>query len=294
MNPVGTADGATASRKTRRPRRFSRRDTDGIQEEGKSPVDDFSGDDSRSTSEDVELDHLSDDDDMQDDEETGLTGKDKRKRKGRKRRSTLLDQRVAGDIKITDEERKEADANVFKNSIINGVLIGLWYDSIKWNFTFPIPHAVTNEPSRYVFSLSISIVSIINPRIIFMSDISQYNKWMFSPDHLDFHFPLFTTCMHMLVQFALSSLVLYFLPQFRPRYDSISNPHNTHPADSDRLHHDAEQKKPLMTRMFYFTRIGPCGMATGLDIGLGNMSLKFITLTFYSTYPLSYLWVDSY
>lgn len=37
-----------------------------------------------------------------------------------------------------------------------------------------------------------------------------------------------------------------------------------------------------MTKMFYFTRIGPCGMATGLDIGLGNMSLKFISLTFYS------------
>ena len=37
-----------------------------------------------------------------------------------------------------------------------------------------------------------------------------------------------------------------------------------------------------MTKMFYFTRVGPCGAATGLDIGLGNMSLKFITLTFYS------------
>jgi solute carrier family 35 protein C2 len=37
-----------------------------------------------------------------------------------------------------------------------------------------------------------------------------------------------------------------------------------------------------MTRWFYFTRLGPCGMATGLDIGLGNTSLKFISLTFYS------------
>lgn len=37
-----------------------------------------------------------------------------------------------------------------------------------------------------------------------------------------------------------------------------------------------------MTRTFYITRIGPCGAATGLDIGLGNMSLKYITLTFYS------------
>lgn len=104
---------------------------------------------------------------------------------------------------------------------------------------------------------------------------------MFDPEHLDFHFPLFTTCMHMLVQFSLASLVLFLLPKFRPRYDSITNPHNTH-TDDELLQHEAEAKKPLMTKLFYFTRIGPCGLATGLDIGLGNMSLKFITLTFYS------------
>ncbi|TVY57281.1 putative transporter [Lachnellula cervina] len=200
-------------------------------------------DDMKSTSDEVELDDLSDDG-LQDDEETGLTGKVKGRRKHKKRQNTQLDHRIAGDIKITDEEKKEADQNVFKRSLVNGILIGLWY----------------------IFSLSISI----------------YNKWMFSADHLDFKFPLFTTCMHMLVQFSLSSLVLYFLPQFRPRYDSISNPHNAQTTDSDLAQHEADSKKPLMTRMFYFTRIGPCGMATGLDIGLGNTSLKFITLTFYT------------
>ncbi|TVY36359.1 putative transporter, partial [Lachnellula subtilissima] len=200
-------------------------------------------DDMKSTSDEVELDDLSDDG-LQDDEETGLTGKDKGRRKRKRRHNTQLDHRIAGDIKITDEEKKEADQNVFKRSLVNGILIGLWY----------------------IFSLSISI----------------YNKWMFSADHLDFKFPLFTTCMHMLVQFTLSSLVLFFLPQFRPRYDSISNPHNAQTTDSDLAQHEADSKKPLMTRMFYFTRIGPCGMATGLDIGLGNTSLKFITLTFYT------------
>jgi solute carrier family 35 protein C2 len=109
---------------------------------------------------------------------------------------------------------------------------------------------------------------------------------MFDPEHLNFHFPLFTTCFHMLVQFCLASVVLFFFPRFRPRYDSLTNPHNTH-SDADRLQHEEESKKPLMSRMFYFTRIGPCGLATGLDIGLGNMSLKFITLTFYSSSPYS-------
>lgn len=35
-----------------------------------------------------------------------------------------------------------------------------------------------------------------------------------------------------------------------------------------------------MTKFFYITRLVPCGTATSLDVGLGNMSLKFISLTF--------------
>jgi solute carrier family 35 protein C2 len=105
---------------------------------------------------------------------------------------------------------------------------------------------------------------------------------MFSNKHLDFKFPLFTTSMHMLVQFSLASLVLYFVPSFRPRYSSISNHHNMHMTDAERSRHEEESKKPLMTKWFYCTRLGPCGMATGLDIGLGNMSLKFISLSFYT------------
>lgn len=35
-----------------------------------------------------------------------------------------------------------------------------------------------------------------------------------------------------------------------------------------------------MAKFFYVTRLIPCGVATSLDIGLGNTSLKFITLTF--------------
>lgn len=95
---------------------------------------------------------------------------------------------------------------------------------------------------------------------------------------LVFPFPLFTTCVHMIVQFSLASLVLFWLPQFRPRHDSV----NPHAPTRQPLSEPLDPKKPLMTRMFYLTRIGPCGAATGLDIGLGNMSLKFISMTFYS------------
>ena len=105
----------------------------------------------------------------------------------------------------------------------------------------------------------------------------QYNKWMFSKDHLNFHFPLFTTSMHMVVQFCLASTVLFFVPKLRPQA-SVASAHDTAPGDDL-----TASEKPAMTRWFYLTRCVPCGAATGLDIGLGNMSLRFITLTFYST-----------
>ena len=112
---------------------------------------------------------------------------------------------------------------------------------------------------------------------------------MFDEKYLNFHFPLFTTCLHMLVQFCLATLVLYFIPRLRPRSDSITNPHNHYHVRRDAV----QDEKPLMTKMFYLTRIGPCGAATGLDIGLGNMSLKFITLTFYSMFLMSFLLSNS-
>lgn len=90
---------------------------------------------------------------------------------------------------------------------------------------------------------------------------------MFSEDAVVFPFPLFTTSLHMAVQFTLSSIILYFVPSLRPR-----NP--TSPFGN------TQDVKPVMTKLFYLTRLVPCGTATSLDIGLGNMSLKFISLTF--------------
>ncbi|KAB8303247.1 hypothetical protein EYC80_004691 [Monilinia laxa] len=119
--------------------------------------DRVSDDDSRSTSDDMELNNFSEEGDLQDDEETGLTAKSKAKRKKKKIRNQSMDHRIVGDNIVTKDEKKEADWNVVRKSLMNGVLISLWY----------------------IFSLSISI----------------YNKWMFDPNHLNFHFPLFTTSM---------------------------------------------------------------------------------------------------
>ncbi|KAF2835630.1 TPT-domain-containing protein [Patellaria atrata CBS 101060] len=197
-----------------------------------------------SGSEDLELDDMHSDDGLEDDEETGLTSYDRRSRRRRKKRKLRIDERIAGDVKITDEEKKLATKSIVRASLINALLIGLWY----------------------LFSISISI----------------YNKWMFSDDdgkNLNFPYPLFTTCMHMVVQFSLASLVLFLFPRFRPRHDSLSNLHS-HTTQS-RIE-PVDPNKPLMTRWFYLTRLGPCGLATGMDIGLGNMSLRFISLTFFT------------
>ncbi|RWA08197.1 hypothetical protein EKO27_g6897 [Xylaria grammica] len=177
------------------------------------------------------------DEDLHDDEETGLTKKDKRRKERKRRRNTRLDQRIVRD-NLTDEERKQADQNFVRKLAVNAALIGLWY----------------------MFSLSISL----------------YNKWMFDSGQLNFPYPLFTTSMHMLVQFSLASLVLYSIPSLRPT-------NSRHSSDLGQSRHESEPAdRPIMTKLFYFTRIGPCGAATGLDIGLGNTSLKFITLTFYT------------
>jgi solute carrier family 35, member C2 len=193
------------------------------------------------------------DEDLHDDEETGLTEQDRRRKRQRVLRNTHLDQRIARD-NITAEEKKEADKNVIRKLAINCALILLWY----------------------IFSLCISLVR--PPALLTFfhgeTDMPQYNKWMFDDKLLNFKFPLFTTSLHMLVQFALASLVLYLVPSLRPQ--------NRHTSDLGRSRHESEPDRSIMTKTFYLTRIGPCGAATGLDIGLGNMSLQTITLTFYS------------
>ncbi|TGZ76975.1 TPT-domain-containing protein [Ascodesmis nigricans] len=174
--------------------------------------------------------------------------------------SLLSDKDDSDDEGITKDEKKKADMLVIRNILINVALIGLWY----------------------IFSLSISV----------------YNKWMFAPDKLNLNFPLFISSVHMLVQFSLSMVVLYFVPQFRPAglfghqadadsttpLSRIAEPArretifrwNT-PAEEQRKRENGE-----MTNRQYLTQIAPCGAATGLDIGLGNMSLKFISLAFYT------------
>lgn len=227
------------------PRRASR-------ESGDGKLHDSSEIGGPSSSEELELSTLSDDD--SEDEETGLTQSSHRKTRRRKQKHTLTPNEAEAERRL---EEGIARASLIKNTIINTVLILLWYS----------------------FSISISV----------------YNKWMFSAGNkgLDFHFPLFTTSLHMLVQFSLATTVLFFLPRFRPQAaaDAYNLEHqHAHKRDGaySQLNNDEDgppppaEKPVLMTKSFYFTRITPCGTATALDIGLGNFSLRFISLTFFT------------
>ncbi|CAO3608713.1 unnamed protein product [Cunninghamella blakesleeana] len=91
---------------------------------------------------------------------------------------------------------------------------------------------------------------------IFATILSLYNKWMFSADHYNFQYPLFVTSFHMIVQFCFSGLSLLLFPKLRPK---------NRPSAKD-----------------YIFKVFPCALATSLDIGLSNLSLKTITLSFYT------------
>jgi solute carrier family 35 protein C2 len=116
------------------PQKHRRRRSDHIAEEGEEDEEhssdaERSDSESRSDSTDLELDDMSGDG-LEDDEETGLTKRDRRRRRRRKRRNTLLDQRIVPTVDTyTKEEKKLADQNLLRSMTINGVLIGLWYDT---------------------------------------------------------------------------------------------------------------------------------------------------------------------
>lgn len=78
-----------------------------------------------------------------------------------------------------------------------------------------------------------------------------YNKWLFSKDYYNFPFPYFTASFQIFLHFAIASIILvYFMPHITP---------TTRPKKSD-----------------FYKRLLPCGITTGLDIGLSNSSLKVI------------------
>ncbi|SCW02759.1 LAFE_0F13652g1_1 [Lachancea fermentati] len=88
--------------------------------------------------------------------------------------------------------------------------------------------------------------------------LSLYNKWMFDPSKgLSVPYPLMVTTFHQLLLWIISGIYL----------KSTASP---------RQEHSTQEWK------FYFKYIVPTALATAGDIGLGNVSFKFIALTIYT------------
>ncbi|KAI5452697.1 hypothetical protein NCC49_000446 [Naganishia albida] len=110
--------------------------------------------------------------------------------------------------------------------------------------------------ARYLRSAAVTGIFVLL-WYIFATMLSVYNKWMFSPQYYGFQYPLFVTCTHMIVQFCLATVVReVWSDRFKPK------------------------ERP--GRQDYIKGVIPTAVATGIDIGLSNLSLKTITLTLYT------------
>lgn len=92
------------------------------------------------------------DEDLHDDEEAGLSPKDRTRKQKKKRRMTRLDQRIAAEKSLSKEEQREADRSVVRKLAINASLILLWY----------------------IFSLSISLVRNLESLSDFCSLLTRF------------------------------------------------------------------------------------------------------------------------
>ncbi|KAJ3340712.1 Triose-phosphate Transporter [Gonapodya sp. JEL0774] len=115
--------------------------------------------------------------------------------------------------------------------------------------------------SWYSLSLTLSVFNkwmFGKPRPEGIPHVGVLTSWFNFSEPYDYHYPLFTSAIHMAVQFLLSGIALgTVFRSWRP-----------------------QQWFP--PPKFYFVREFPCGLATGLDIGLSNASLRNITLTLYT------------
>lgn len=96
----------------------------------------------------------------------------------------------------------------------------------------------------------VAILSYILLWYGFSISLSVYNKWLFSVEGVNFNYPIFSTSLHQFVQFGVACLIRWY------REDIIED--------------------------WDLRAIMPCAVASAGDIGMGNLSLRTVTLSFYT------------
>lgn len=144
----------------------------------------------------------------------------------------------------------------------------------------------------------------------FSVTLSVYNKWMFSENGLNFNFPVLTTSGHQFVQYLLATGLLLITGKLNKennfqKLDDFETL-NLRAKDEDeeettRMVGETTSEEPTQGPRvesrwewfkLYLISIVPCAIASASDIGMGNVSLRFVTLTFYTMVKSSSLaWV---
>lgn len=93
----------------------------------------------------------------------------------------------------------------------------------------------------------------------FSALLGGYNKYVFGSGYMSFPCPLLLTSLHFLVQWIVSVALSNFFPNV----------------------FGGDQVKEMSWRKFLSVSL-PCGFVTSADIGLSNLALVRITLTFYT------------
>lgn len=107
---------------------------------------------------------------------------------------------------------------------------------------------------------------------IFSVSISVYNKWMFGGS-LDFKYPIFVTSFHQFCLMVLSTIVLWRVPHLRPLVNEVGSD-----SGAARAFWQSLKIAPAV----YAMQILPCALASTGDIGLSNVSFKFVSLSLYT------------
>lgn len=122
-----------------------------------------------------------------------------------------------------------------------------------------------SRKTQFINNNIIQIVFFILGWYLFSLTISLYNKWMFDKSKLNFPFPILITSFHQLILSILSFITIKMNPSLRPPPNYASSASSSTTSWS-----------------FYLTHVFPCSVASAGDIGFGNTSFRFITLTTYT------------
>lgn len=114
---------------------------------------------------------------------------------------------------------------------------------------------------------------------VFSLLISVYNKWMFGAG-LDFRFPVLITAFHQLVLVSLSAVLLWTRRELRPTVNQVR-------GGTSGFY--AFVKGFKIAPMVYIRTILPCALASSGDIGLSNVSIRFVSLLLYTMLKTSSL-----